>query len=92
MAEILSLVKKTSEPDADVLSHARQALALVKTGEITAIYIIMRNKNGEFLRYNSGWEPFDKVAATAIVAHHALEQLNSVAILTTPVEDNDEEV
>ena len=91
MSKILSLVKN-SAPDAEVLSHARQALAHVKTGEITAIYVIMRNKEGEFIRFNSGWAAFDRVAATAIAAHHAMAQLDSTAILTVPLECDDEEV
>ena len=53
MAKILSLVK-SDEPDAEVLSHAKQALFHVKTGKITAIYVIMKNKDGEFIRFNSG--------------------------------------
>ena len=85
MAEILSLVK-SSEPDANVLSHARQALFHVKTGEITAIYVIMKNKDGEFIRFNSGWTAFDKIAATTIAAHHAVAQLDTAVITTAPEE------
>ena len=91
MSKILSLVKN-SAPDAEVLSHARQALAHVKTGEITAIYVIMKNKDGEFIRFNSGWAAFDKIAATAIAAHSAIEQLQAVAIGTAPLECDDEEI